>query len=431
METRDRRGEPIANVAVAMLGARMHYAVPRLLYDAGLLERFFTDSYVGNKPWLEKALRAIPVSARPQGLTRWLGRKDDLLPAEKVTSFELLGLWYSHALKQASDPMACSQVSREAAGRFNRRILQAGLGEAQVVWGFNGASAELFAAAKPQGRHCIVEQTSLPRQLERQLLAEEQCRWPGWEKKPTNWSQPSALDGREEGEWELADIIVAGSDFVRDGLLDLGVSPDKVRVVPYGVDAERFPIKHVKAAPAEGPRPLRVLFAGAVGLRKGVPDLLHALSSIQPGQIEARLAGGIQLKPEKLQPFRAWAEFLGPVPRLHMAELFQWADVFVLPSIVEGSATVTYEALMSGCAVIATPNAGSIVRHGEDGFIVPIRSPDLLAEALRRYVEDRALLSTHQQNLQLQRERAGLERYKRDLVRVVGDMGRTNMNAGP
>jgi hypothetical protein len=47
-------------VIVAMLGARRHYAVPRLLFEAGLLERFFTDSYSGNKPWQEVVLRNVP-----------------------------------------------------------------------------------------------------------------------------------------------------------------------------------------------------------------------------------------------------------------------------------------------------------------------------------------------------------------------------------
>jgi len=57
----------------------------------------------------------------------------------------------------------------------------------------------------------------------------------------------------------------------------------------------------------------------------------------------------------------------------------------VLPSICEGSATVTYEALASGVPVICTPKTGSMVRHGVDGNIVPIRNPEAIAQSIENY----------------------------------------------
>jgi len=407
-------------VAVAMLGARMHYAVPRLLHEAGLLERLFTDGYIGDKPWLEAGLRSIPAGVRPGAVERWLGRKDEVLPPEKVTSFERLGLWYGYARQRAMDSAFASEVSREAALRFNRHILKVGLGDAQVVWGFNGAALELFEVAKRQGRLCVLEQTILPLALERRLLQQEQARWPGWEQNPADWSQPLALAGREEAEWVLADAIVAGSEFVRDGLRELGVPTEKIHVIPYGVDLNRFDASvggHSRSHSEE--TPLKVFFAGQVGLRKGVPDLLEAVRQFEPREIKLRLAGSVALSEEKLGLYTSHAELLGHVPRTRMRDMFQWADVFVLPSIVEGSATVTYEAMMSGCPVIATPNAGSLVRDDLDGFIVPIRSQESLAKALRRYVDEPELLGDHREQVRIGRERAGLERYKSDLVRLV------------
>jgi len=407
-------------VAVAMLGARMHYAVPRLLHEAGLLDRFFTDSYIGNKPWLEAALRVVPAGMRANAVERWLGRKDAVLPPEKVTSFDRLGLWFGWARQCSTSLVATNEVFHEAAVRFNQKILQVGLGDAGVVWGFNGWALELFETAKRQGRLCIVEQTILPLALERRLLQQEQERWPGWEKNPSDWTQPLATDGREEAEWELSDAIVAGSTFVRDGLVELGVPAEKIHVIPYGVDCKRFeaPIEHLSRQRTEA-GPLKVLFAGQVGLRKGVPDLLEAVRQFAPGEIELRLAGGISLREAKLAQYQNHAEFLGHVPRNGMRDLFQWADVLVLPSIVEGSATVTYEAIMSDSPVITTPNTGSIIQDGVDGFIVPLRSPNKIGRALRRYLDEPNLLAAHRTALTETRERAGLQRYKTDLVRLV------------
>jgi glycosyltransferase involved in cell wall biosynthesis len=82
-----------------------------------------------------------------------------------------------------------------------------------------------------------------------------------------------------------------------------------------------------------------------------------------------------------------------------MAGYYGWADVFLLPSVCEGSATVTYEAMGAGLPVIATPNTGSVVRDGTDGFIVPVRDADavvakveLLANEpdLRRHMGEQA-----------------------------------------
>ncbi|MBK1706977.1 glycosyltransferase family 4 protein [Halochromatium glycolicum] len=418
----------MTTVNVAMLGARRHYAVPRLLFEAGLLERFFTDSYSGNKPGLRRAVQAIPDKLRPANLERWLGRADAVLPPERVISFERLGWWYARARRRARTAAAMQAVFEESARRFNEQILaHPAFSGGEIVWGFNGASLDLFAASRQQGRRCIVEQTILPKRLATQLLAEEAARWPGWDARAESGPPPSAPVGalREQQEWALAKRIVAGSAFVRDGLIQLGVAEDKIRVVPYGVDTVRFrAVETAAEEPPAGARrgPLRVLFAGQVGLRKGVPDLLQALRRLPANAIECRLAGPIGLAADKLRDRPASAQLLGPVPRSRMAELFRWAEVFVLPSIVEGSAMVTYEALMSGVPVIATPNAGAPVRDEIDGTLVPIRDPQALADALQRYLDDARELRAHQAAALNDRERLGLDAYRANLVDVVGTL---------
>jgi glycosyltransferase involved in cell wall biosynthesis len=229
----------------------------------------------------------------------------------------------------------------------------------------------------------VLDQTCAPRRLARALVAEELERWPGWQPGLSLPPDPNPLAEREEEEWALADRIIAGSQFVLDGIKRAGGPIRKVIVVPYGVDADRFaPDRRPRG---NGRRPLRVLFAGAVNLWKGVPYLLEALRQLGPDEVEARFAGSVALAPDKLAPYREVATFLGPVPRLQMPALYGWADVLVLPSLSEGSATVVYEALAAGVYVIATPNAGSVLSGASAfGEIVPIRSAAAIADALRR-----------------------------------------------
>lgn len=379
--------EALPRVAVAQLGARMHYAVPRLLHEAGLLTRLFTDSYAGDKPRLAAACRALPEAWRPGAVRRWLGRSEPSLPAGKITSFELLGLAFARRKARAGGTEALFRVWEEEAARFNAAILKRGLGEAEAVWGFSSAALELFQGAVAQGRHAVLEQVILPATLQADLLAAEAERWPGWQEVAGTIRGLRRHAAREAGEWDLATRIVVGSPFVARGLEACGVPAARIRVVPYGVDPGRFRRRAPRArAPGE---PLRVLFAGEVGLRKGAPYLLEALRRLGPGRVQARFAGAVALAPDKLLPYREVATFLGPVPRPAMAGLYGWADLFVLPSLFEGSATVTYEALASGVPVICTPNTGSIVREGVDGTIVPAGSIEALEGALAAVAEGR------------------------------------------
>ena len=60
------------------------------------------------------------------------------------------------------------------------------------------------------------------------------------------------------------------------------------------------------------------------------------------------------------------------------------ADVFVFPSLFEGSAVVTYEALACGLPCVVTPAAGSVVRDGVEGFLVGPRDVNGLAERMEQ-----------------------------------------------
>jgi glycosyltransferase involved in cell wall biosynthesis len=374
-------------IAVAQLGARRHYAVPRILAEAGLLERLFTDSYAGNKPWLAAGLRALPRRWRPDAVERWLGRDGVGVPPERVTSFETLGLGYAGRLRRMRARTATEQLFADTNYRFNRRILAHGLGPADVVWGFNGAALELFRAARAEGRRCILDQTMAPHRHCRRLLARERRRWPGWDPAPVEPEDDTPLDGRETAEWALADLIVAGSAFVVDGIAAEGGPAGKCRVVPYGTDLRRF------SPPAARPAhdgPLRLLFVGEVGLRKGVPYLLEAARRLGPGRVEARFVGRVVLDPARLAAYADVAEFRGPVPRPLMPEVYRWADLLVLPSVCEGSAAVLYEALAAGVPVLCTRSAGPPPVPGLQVVDEPRAIVDLARE-LRRSADPAAV----------------------------------------
>jgi len=135
---------------------------------------------------------------------------------------------------------------------------------------------------------------------------------------------------------------------------------------------------------------LRVLVVGEVSLRKGAPYVLAAARATK-GLAEFWWCGRVGVPPAAARELQEHIGLRGVITRPEMVEHYAWADVFLLPSICEGSATVCYEALAAGLPVITTENAGSVVRDGIEGFIVPLRDSSAIVERLERLHGDREL----------------------------------------
>jgi glycosyltransferase involved in cell wall biosynthesis len=178
-------------------------------------------------------------------------------------------------------------------------------------------------------------------------------------------------------------------------------------VVPYGFD---FPKRKSEIRKRESRRPLRVLTVGTVCLRKGLPYVAETAETLR-GEMEFRVVGPCRLLPDGLAKLRSSVELIGPVPRSEVQTHFDWADVFLFPSLCEGSATVCYEALASGLPVICTPNTGSVVRDGEDGFLVPIRDVGAIVERLQELDRDRSRLAAMSEAALARREFFTLDAY--------------------
>ncbi len=190
----------------------------------------------------------------------------------------------------------------------------------------------------------------------------------------------SARLGRSLKEIDTADWIAVPSEFNRKTHLQNKVQQEKIRVVPYGVDTRRF---YPNPASSDG-FIFRVLFVGNFSLRKGAPYILDAWRQLQWRDAELLVLGNIA--PEIKQILARWRDvtgirFLGFTNTL---ELYQRANVFLFPSLCEGSALVTYEAMACGLPVVVTENAGSLARNGLDGYVIEPASASAIADALER-----------------------------------------------
>lgn len=167
--------------------------------------------------------------------------------------------------------------------------------------------------------------------------------------------------------------------------------PEKVRVMgAIGVDLARFPDRPVPGGP-----PTFVMVARLLR-EKGVHDYVEAARHV-PGASFA-FVGGLDENPGGIDAdqLAAWQaegtiHWTGQVPDVR--PWLERASVFVLPSWREGVPRSTQEAMAMGRAVITTdaPGCRETVTDGVNGLIVPVRDPEALAEAMRRFVAEPGL----------------------------------------
>lgn len=301
------------------------------------------------------------------------------IPAGKVrTSFlpEPVG---SSFAKAGVGTQACFRVADFLLGLSARH---AGLAGASVVLNTSGNGGLAFLRwAKDQGARIATDIVITPRYHE--IMAEERRYWPAWE--PERGAARDAKRYRDllEAVVAVSDLLLSPSETVDDGLATVrGFDATRLVRVPYGLGA--------MTGRSGQHEPRRVLFAGEAGLRKGLPYLAEAARLLQPQGYTICVAGdasaGICKRPEC-----AALTFLGHLGPYQMVAEFERADIFCLPSLAEGMARVTLEALACGVPCVVTRAAGSPVRDGRDGLIVPERDGPAIAVAIRTIAEDRAM----------------------------------------
>jgi glycosyltransferase involved in cell wall biosynthesis len=286
----------------------------------------------------------------------------------------------------------------------------------RAVYCYEDGSQETFRAAKSRGVLCVYDLPIAHWSMVRRLLDEEADRLPDWSFTLDGLRDTEEKLRRKDLELELADVVVCPSRFVRDSLpLDI-LNRKRVEVVPFGSPALLESDRQVRS---EGP--LKVLFVGSMTQRKGLADVFAAMALVDSKKMELHVLGSPVVG---MDFYRSQCpDFIFHHTRSNAAvlELMSSCDVLVLPSIVEGRALVQQEAMACGLPVIATRNAGAedLLEDGTAGFLVPIRSPEAIAEKLERLAHNSNLLSEMSQSALRKARKLSWSDYRRRIVEVV------------
>ena len=187
----------------------------------------------------------------------------------------------------------------------------------------------------------------------------------------------------------LSDHCFVASSFTKRTLIENGADEDKITIIPYGIDHNKFTAKTIYSKSNDI---FNIIFVGSMVQRKGLADLLQAMRILNSDKIKLTLIGRTFLDNDLLEHFKdVNFSLMSNISHVELLNQLHKSDVFILPSLVEGFAHVILEAMACGIPVIATENtcAPDVLTNNEQGYIIPIKNPLAIAEKIEYLLENR------------------------------------------
>jgi len=362
------------------------------LSQAGLLDRFVTGFYYRGTGSLPRFAGKIAPS-RWERIERLLERRRDAeIPSDHVHSD-----WgYDAAIRLENRLTGRSSLGQRSVARWRTNHFDRVLARTvrrrhpSTLLAFSDVASEFtLPLCRTLGIPTVLSMVHGDVREEKQILEREAESAPDFfplylgdgvlDSRQLDW-----LHQRRLRDLELADRILVPSDHIASTLVQYGTPRDRIHVIPYAADTRRF----CPAPSKKHDSSCTFLFAGGITQRKGIKYLLEAWREVRRPGWRLQLLGALPKDTRPLADYLDGVELLGRVGHAEMPSRMAVADVFVFPSLFEGSAVVTYEALACGLPSIVTPESGSVVRDGHEGFVVPSGDSLALASSMERLGSD-------------------------------------------
>jgi len=270
-------------------------------------------------------------------------------------------------------------------GQFSQRQLNR---DTDIFVGWSSASLEAIKPAQGFGTKVIIERGSTHISAQTDVLRDAYKQFGLF----FNETKVEMIE-REEQEYALADKIFVPSKYAAQTFVDRGIAADKIIVNGMGVDFEMFQAPSSRSLD----RMPRIVFAGGVGIRKGVPWLLKAFKRLS-SKAELHLIGPVSPDYEKMLRKEIGANVFvrGALPGHDLSSEYGRGDIFCLPSLEEGYGMVIPQAMACGLPVVTTNVVGAadLLQHAHNGLIVSPADSTALSDALERLIDDVDLRQT-------------------------------------
>jgi glycosyltransferase involved in cell wall biosynthesis len=319
-------------------------------------------------------------------------RSSLLLDARRLRHVPALE-WAELAIARGGWRSGAHRINRWGNALFQRNVLRLFRREpVDLLWGYDTACDFLFSHSEMRGVVRVLDQAGGHAGVVRQIMLRQRELHADWFAGESDI--PSAEQvGQAEREVRGASHAIVGAQHAADAMIARGMSPERVHVVPYGYDESRFPKMPVRSE--LGTLPVRFLFVGAVGPRKGIHLLLQAFRHIPARQATLRLVGPLAMPERVLREAGSNVEYSPPLPHDRIVEEYAKAHCFIFPTLIDGGGIVLYEAAACGLGIIQSPMCGDGVRlgpNGTNGLVMRENNLEALQEALASVIANPAIL---------------------------------------
>ncbi|BBU63236.1 hypothetical protein MSC49_31710 [Methylosinus sp. C49] len=368
----------LSNVGVFHPGTQHSWQVARALQQNEALAWYATQIFYSPDRWPYRIERYLPEPLRSRLHAEFMRFHHPALKPEGVLTVGALEWVFRIAQRMGQRRLALA-LSRASNRNFGRKVADL-IRETRpdIVWGFDTASLEVFEAAAQLGIPRILDKTIGDPRTYNRIISEVYEQFPAYFSSPDFKLDQSVID-RTDREYDLADIILAGSEHCRDAILDPCARPDledKISILPYCYD-DVFFADAANSSRKKVELPVRFLFCGQAGPRKGIHLVLEAIERIPPSAASLTILGDIQIPDATFRRFADRVSVHSTVARSDVPRFMAEADCLLFPSYFEGAGLVLYEALAVGLGIIQS-RSGDIVVKDDCG----IRLDELTVECL-------------------------------------------------
>lgn len=295
----------------------------------------------------------------------------------------------------------------------------------KAVYCYEDAALETFEAAKSVGIRTIYEMPTGYWRAKSRLLQEEAELQPAWASLLGGIRDSNAKCSRKDEELEMADLIVTASGFSSDTLGYSTADVSQLLELPYGAPQ----VTEKSVSPSRKDK-LKVLFVGNLSQQKGISYMFEALKNVS-SFVDTTVIGGMAKKDcTHLNRALENTQYIPSLPHNEVLNHMRQNDVLVFPTLFDGFGLVLLEAMSQGMTVIATPNCGApdVIENDYEGFIVPIRDPQAIAEKLELLHLDRERLDAMKEAARAKASRFTWRNYRNKLATAISEFLKINAN---
>ena len=280
-----------------------------------------------------------------------------------------------------------------------------------AVYAYEDAAEWTFKAARERGLKTIYEHPVGYWRDVKQIFEEERDLQPDYAVLLQGIEDSVPKRERKDREISQADLIVVPSSYSARTLQQAPGLSARISVVNYGAPDTSL------EEPQQSDGKLRVMFVGSVQQRKGISYFVEGCRQVQD-LVDVTVLGSRVGDCKPLDDFLGDVRYIPSAPHAEVLETMRGQHVLVLPSLSEGFGLVVLEAMSQGMTVIVSENtgAGDVVQNGVEGFVVPIRSSEAIAERLEMLAKNRDRLETMRIAALQQAKRCTWENYRSNLI---------------